>query len=192
LVKRAISPFFILLKQIMGKQKKQRTKNSQQNSPSGFTGAGEKRKTIPKIWQLAEPLCAAEGVDLIHIEYQRESGGRILRLYIEKPGGVNIDDCTAINQQLSDLLDIKLETDTAYTLEVSSPGPERPLSRASDFERFSGYTAKIRVSRPINGQKNFTGILAGYSDETIWLRIDDEILGISHSQIIKARLVNYI
>ncbi len=152
----------------------------------------KEREVESRVWELAEPLCASEGVELIHIEYQRESTGRILRVYIEKPGGVNLDDCSAVSQQLSDILDIKLETDAAYTLEVSSPGPERPLSRPSDFERFRGYRSKIRLSRPINGQKNFTGVLAGYSDETVWLTIDDETLGIAHSQIIKARLVNYI
>jgi len=191
LVKRAICPFFIFLKQAMGK-KKQTAKKSPPETPSGHSGVEEEREIVSRVWVLADPLCAAEGAELIHIEYQREAGGRILRVYIEKPGGVSLDDCSNISQQLSDLLDIKLETEASYTLEVSSPGPQRPLSRASDFERFRGHKAKIRVSRPINGQKNFTGALAGYSDKTVWLKIGDETLGIAHSQIIKARLVNYI
>jgi ribosome maturation factor RimP len=175
----------------MGK-KKPVAKSPPREAPAGPAGTDNERDLVSRVWELAEPLCAAEGVELIHIEYQRESGGRILRLYIEKPGGVSLDDCSAVSQQLSDILDIKLETEAAYTLEVSSPGPERPLSRASDFDRFRGYTAKIRVSRPIHGQKNFTGVLAGYSDDTVWLSIGTETVGIARSQITKARLVNYI
>src|SRR6056297_1983598 len=175
----------------MGK-KKQTAKKSPPETPSGHSGVEEEREIVSRVWVLADPLCAAEGAELIHIEYQREAGGRILRVYIEKPGGVSLDDCSNISQQLSDLLDIKLETEATYTLEVSSPGPERPLSRSADFDRFRGYTAKIRVSPPINGQKNFTGVLAGYSDDTVWLTMDTETVGMSRSQIIKARLVNYI
>lgn len=153
--------------------------------------AGES-EIVAQTWALAEPLCAAEGMELIHVEYQREAGGRILRVYVEKPGGVSLDDCTTVSRQLSDILDLKLATEAPYTLEVSSPGAQRPVSRAADFERFRGYKAKIRVSRPINGQKNFTGMLAGYSDQTVWLTIGGETIGIAHSEIIKARLVNYI
>jgi len=150
------------------------------------------REIVSQVWDLASPLCAAEGVELVHVEFQRESGGRILRLYIEKPGRVNLDDCAVVSQQLSDILDIKLTADAPYTLEVSSPGARRPISRAIDFDRFRGYTAKIRVARPINGQKNFTGVLAGYSDATVWLTLGQETIGIAHSEIIKARLVNCI
>ena len=175
----------------MGK-KKPLSKDSSRETASGAGESEKTREIVSRVWALADPLCASEGVALIHIEYQRESGGRILRLYIERPGGVSLDDCSAVSQQLSDILDIKLETDAAYTLEVSSPGPERPLSRTVDFERFRGYTAKLRLASPINGQKNFTGVLAGYSDETVWLTIGDETMGFAHSQILKARLVNYI
>lgn len=150
------------------------------------------REIESRVWELAAPICAAEGVDLVHIEFQREAGGRKLRLYIEKAGGVSLDDCALVSQQLSDILDIKLASEDPYTLEVSSPGARRPISLAGDFDRFRGYTTKIRVSQPINGQKNFTGVLAGYFDATVWLTLGQETIGIAHSQIIKARLVNYI
>ncbi len=152
----------------------------------------QERKTTALVWELAEPLCASEGAELIHVEYQREAGGRILRLYIEKPEGVGLDDCTAISRQLSDILDIKLDTEEPYTLEVSSPGPQRPLSRQSDFDRFSGYKAKIKVFRPINGRKNFTGVLEGYSNGRVLLKVDEETIGIEYSEISRARLVDYI
>ncbi len=190
--KTGILPVFYLLKAVFMGKKKTAAKSPPHETPTGGAGLDNEREIVSRVWELAEPLCAAEGVELIHIEYQRESGGRILRVYIEKPGGVSLDDCSAVSQQLSDILDIKLETEAAYTLEVSSPGPDRPVSRTTDFDRFQGYTAKIRVSPPINGQKNFTGVLAGYSDDTVWLTIGTETIGIARSQIIKARLVNYI
>lgn len=173
-------------------KKKAKRQNSSGESDAAQQRIDKGREIESRVWELALPLCAAEGVDLVHIEFQRESGGRKLRLYIEKPGGVSLDDCAVVSQQLSDILDIKLATEDPYTLEVSSPGAKRPVSRADDFDRFRGYTAKIRVSPPINGQKNFTGVLAGYSDATVWLTLGQETIGIAHSQIIKARLVNYI
>jgi len=175
----------------MGKKKQKTPEPAGEAVSTPETGAGES-EIIAQTWELAEPLCAAEGMELIHVEYQREAGGRILRVYVEKAGGVSLDDCTAVSRQLSDILDIKLTTEAPYTLEVSSPGAQRPVSRAADFERFRGYKAKIRVSRPINGQKNFTGMLAGFSDQTVWLTIGQETIGIAHSEITKARLVNYI
>jgi len=175
----------------MGK-KKQKIPEPAGKAVSSPESTARESEIIAQTWALAEPICAAEGMELIHVEYQRESGGRILRIYVEKAGGVSLDDCTAVSRQLSDILDIKLTTEHPYTLEVSSPGTQRPLSRAVDFERFQGWKAKIRVSRPINGQKNFTGMLAGYSDHTVWLTIGRETIGIARSEIIKARLVNYI
>ena len=155
----------------------------------------EKRITrdqvIHFVWRLADPLCTAEGMELIHVEYQREPGGWVLRLFIEKPGGVTIDDCAVISQQLGDLLDIKLGEELPYTLEVSSPGPERPLSKKTDFNRFAGQVAKIRTRRPLGGQKNFTGVLAGLVDDTVRLTLERETVAIPFQEITKARLVNY-
>ncbi|MFO7930188.1 MAG: ribosome maturation factor RimP [Thermodesulfobacteriota bacterium] len=151
--------------------------------------AGE---VIPLVWELAGPMCSAEGMDLIHVEYQREPAGWVLRLFIEKPGGVGVEDCTEISRQLDDLLDIKLETQFPYTLEVSSPGPERPLSKKSDFSRFSGNSARIRTRTPIEGQKNFKGVLAGIGeDDMIRLTLERETIAIPYLDITKARLVNY-
>ena len=147
---------------------------------------------VSKTWELAEPLCLAEGMELIHVEYQREAGGRILRLYIDKPGGISIDDCTTISSQLGDILDIKLETEHPYTLEVSSPGIDRPLSKLSDFKKFMGKTAKIRTAYPIHNQKNFKGILQGLLDENIVLQIETETVCIPYQEITKARLVNFL
>jgi ribosome maturation factor RimP len=149
------------------------------------------QKEIVSVAQsLAEPLCASEGMELVHVECQREPGGRILRLYIDRPGGVTLEDCAAISRQLGDLLDLKLEAEIAYILEVSSPGIERPLSKLSDFEKFTGKTARIRTTSAINGQKNFTGTLSGVMDGRVHLQIEAETVLIPHEDISKARLVN--
>jgi len=176
-------------------------KKARKNTKGGYTGKAPTprpeggvnlKKTediVAKAWELAEPLCLSEGMELIHVEFQRESGGRILRLYIDKPGGVNVDDCATVSSQLGDILDIKLDTEFPYTLEVSSPGIDRPLSRISDFEKFTGNTAKIRTAYPINNQKNFKGVLRGVLDDNIALQTDTETVMIPFRDITKAKLV---
>jgi ribosome maturation factor RimP len=113
-----------------------------------------------------------------------------LRLYIDKPGGVTLEDCAAISRQLGDVLDVNLSTVDTYNLEVSSPGPERPLGRPEDYERFKGAPAKIRTIRALNGQKNFTGILGGLAEDAVLLRINEQTLAIPLAEISMARLVN--
>ena len=147
--------------------------------------------TVAQVWQLAEPLCRSEGMDLVFVEYQRENSGPTLRLYLDKPGGVSLDDCAMVSRQLSDVLDVGLETQSPYRLEVSSPGLQRPLGKIEDFERFRGEQAKIKTFRPINGQKNFTGVLDGISGQTIRLKIDNQAITIALDDIVKAHLINF-
>ena len=158
--------------------------------PEGVVYLKKPEDIVAKAWELAEPLCLSEGMELVHVEFQRESGGRILRLYIDKPGGITVDDCATVSSQLGDMLDIKLDTEFPYTLEVSSPGIDRPLSKFSDFKKFAGNIAKIRTACPINGQKNFKGILRGVLDENIILQTDTETVMIPFRDITKAKIVN--
>jgi len=159
-----------------------------QETASAVTAPSE---VMAVVRELAEPLCNVEGTELIHVEYQREVGGRVLRLYVDKPGGITLGDCALISSQLGDILDLKLETEEPYTLEVSSPGVDRPVSRLSDFEKFKGELAKIKIASPINGQKKFKGILSGVIDSEIQLKTEKESVAIPFQDIIKARLVNY-
>ena len=141
---------------------------------------------------LAGPVCATDGLELVHVEYLRETDGRKLRLYIDKPGGVGLDDCIRVTRSLSDLLDVELEEDYGpYNLEVSSPGVDRPLVKPADFQRFQGKTAKIRTSRAIDGQKNFTGTLKGTTPGTALLESDGRTIEIPFAEIARARLFNY-
>ncbi len=149
------------------------------------------QKVFQKTKNIAEALCEDEDLELVHIEYQREPGGRTLRVYIDKPGGVTLDDCVLVNRQLSDILDVRLEHEWSYNLEISSPGPDRPLGKATDFERFKGESAKIRICEPIRGQRNFRGILCGISEGMVKLQDTDRSIAIPYAKITRARLINY-
>jgi ribosome maturation factor RimP len=148
------------------------------------------KEIVARAWALGEPLCESRGMELIHVEFQREPGGRVLRLYIDKPGGVRLDDCVGVSRELGDLLDVSLDESGAYNLEVSSPGPERPIGKKVDFERFMGSRAKIRITRPMDGQRNFKGVLMGLSEDGVLLQTADRTVAIPCEEISRARLVN--
>ena len=152
-------------------------------------GAAE-NPIIERVWHLAEPLCRGEGVELVHVEYGREHGGRTLRIYLDKSDGITLDDCAGISRQLSDILDVGLETEGAYRLEVSSPGIPRPLGKMDDFEHHKGGQVKIRTIRPIDGRKNFTGILTGVSGSTVRLSVDSRPVAIAFTDIAKAHITH--
>ena len=105
-----------------------------------------------------------------------------------------LDDCASISRELSDLFDVYLDEKTAlgpYRLEVSSPGTDRPIGKKSDFGRFQGCRAGIRTTRPMNGQKNFSGIIAGISKGSVDLQTEKETVSIPFEEIARARLINY-
>lgn len=152
-------------------------------------GSKKERRIIARVYALGDPLCEAEGMELVHVEYQREPRGRTLRLYIDKPGGTTLDDCVNISRQVSDLLDVSIEDIGAYHLEVSSPGIERPLGRERDFVRFKGEKAHIKTSRPVEGKKTFKGVLGGVSDGAVVLTTGDRTVAIPFEEIRRARLI---
>jgi ribosome maturation factor RimP len=118
-----------------------------------------------KIRQLAEPVVASEGMDLIHVECVKMHTRWIIRLFLDKENGVTLDDCTNISNQLGDLFDIREVIKGAYTLEVSSPGFDRPISRDQDFVKYKGSKVNIKTNIKIEGVKNFHGILSDYIEE---------------------------
>jgi len=146
-------------------------------------------KIILQIWDLIEPLCEAEGMELVQVEYQREAGGRVLRLFVDRPGGVTLDDCIQISRQAGDVLEVCLENMGPYRLEVSSPGTNRPLVKQLDYERFKGRQAKIKTTQALNGQKNFKGVLAGISEGLVKLAVEGNTITIPIMEIAKAHLV---
>ena len=112
-------------------------------------------------------------MELVHLEMRRESGGMVVRLFIDKEGGVTLDDCAHVSRQVSARLDADDPIEGRYTLEVSSPGLDRPLSRDRDFERFSGHRVKVTTESPIDGQRNFIGRLNGLMAGAVHLVLED-------------------
>jgi ribosome maturation factor RimP len=147
------------------------------------------QKVIAQVWSLAEPVCAAEGLELIQVEYQREAAGRILRIYLDKPGGIRLEDCVEVSRQLGDILDVNLADAGPYNLEVTSPGPQRPIARMRDFDKYKGRRIKIKTNKALNGRKNFTGVLLGLAGEMVNLQLGEQTIAISWPDISKARLV---
>lgn len=140
------------------------------------------------VRKIAEPLCQAEQIEFIHAERVSDRGKTIVRIYIDKPGGITIEDCVYMNRQLGDLLDINLEDLGQYNLEISSPGPNRPLTKPSDFERFKGKKISVEIVEPVNGRKKFKGVIEGIKEGNIILSIDQQSVEIDYDKISKARL----
>jgi ribosome maturation factor RimP len=172
------------------KTKRHKSETKFMDNRSRRFGSRKQKDIIKQVEALAEPLCDSEGLELVHVEYQREPGGRILRLYIDRAGGVTLDDCANVSRQLNDVLDVYLDDIGSYNLEVTSPGPQRPLSKLQDYERFKGRRAKIKTWQPINDQKNFTGIIMGVAAEQIKLSSNEKTVVIPFGDISKARLVD--
>ena len=126
-------------------------------------------KVTDTVAQLALPYVQAAGCTLWDVEYIKEAGEWYLRVYIDKEGGVSIEDCEAVSRPLSDKLDEADPIPGSYTFEVSSAGAERPLKRPSDFQRFLGHPVLVKTYKPKDGRKEFAGTLAGYDNGAVLL-----------------------
>ena len=123
---------------------------------------------------LVLPIIEKNKFELVDVEYVKEGSNWYLRVYIDKEGGINIDDCELVSRALSDLLDEKDFIEDAYILEVSSPGLGRPLKKEKDFARSIGEEVEIRTYRAIDRQKEFIGILVEYDKDTVTIEYEDE------------------
>src|SRR5581483_3031014 len=137
------------------------------------------------IAELLEKTLAGLSYELV--DFERANRDRLLRVFIDKVGGVTVDDCAWISNHLTRLFAV--EGVNYDRLEVSSPGLDRPLRRLQDFQRFQGEKAQVRVGIPINGRKNFTGVLKGTDGEHVKLEVEGTLLSIELSSVNKARLV---
>jgi ribosome maturation factor RimP len=147
-----------------------------------------------KIRQLAEPVIADEGMELIHVECIKMHTRWIIRLYLDKENGVTLGDCTAVSSQLGDIFDIHDLIKGAYTLEVSSPGLDRPISRDQDFEKYKKAKVHIKTGAKIEGMRNFHGILLDYIEENgqkvVLIDISGKTYRIPRREIAKANLAD--
>lgn len=143
---------------------------------------------IEKIKEVALPLCLAENFEFVHLEYVTGDRDNIVRIYLDKPGGITLDDCVYISRQLGDLIDVQIEDIGRYRLEVSSPGPNRPLNKKEDFQRFKGERVKIWTTELIENKKKFTGILEIINDDSVVIAVDEKKVEIKDHAISKAIL----
>ena len=145
-------------------------------------------KITDKVTELARPVVEEEGCSLWDVEYVREAGCWYLRIFIDKEGGVGIDDCERISRRLDPLLDEADPIPDSYVFEVGSAGAERELKRPGDFEQFMGHEAEVKTYKPVNGSKAFVGTLAGYADGAVTLRVGAENMTFEKNRIALVRL----
>ncbi|HJQ27169.1 MAG TPA: ribosome maturation factor RimP [Blastocatellia bacterium] len=148
--------------------------------------AGLNREAINEI---IERVTAREGLELVHWETVGPRNHFVLRIFIDKPGGVTLGDCERVSNQVGTLFDVEDLIPNQYTLEVSSPGIERGLYKRADYERFTGSRVRLRTAAPINGQRNFKGKLLGISGDLVSLEADTAgRIDIPFEQIAKANI----
>lgn len=131
-----------------------------------------------KTEELLIPIMEQHQFELVDVEYVKEGQAWYLRAYIDKPGGINVEDCVMVSRRLSEILDEQDYVEEAYILEVSSPGLGRPLKKEKDFERSLGKEVEIRTYRMIDKQKEFIGILKEYDKETVSISCEDDAVKI--------------
>ena len=138
---------------------------------------------------LFEPVVESMGYELVGVEFHGSEHHGVLRVYIDSANGITVDDCAAVSHQISALLDVEDPIAQAYDLEVSSPGINRPLFKRSDYERFSGEKAKIKLAVALDGRRNFSGVLQGVDDENcVVIDVDNEVFKLPLQNIAKANL----
>lgn len=145
-------------------------------------------KITEQVASFAQPIVEANGCSLWDVEYVREGSERFLRLYIDKEGGVNINDCEAIARAVDPILDEKDPIPESYHFEVCSAGLERPLKRPGDFEKFMGRPILVKLYRPRNGLKEIPGILRGYDEGKVTVEAGKETITFEKSEVALVRL----
>lgn len=143
---------------------------------------------LKQIESLAGPVIEASGVSLVELQFRRETRGWVLRLLIDREGGITLKDCQQVSQELSALLDVESLIDHSYTLEVSSPGLDRPLKKEEDFIRFKGKRVRVQTSEPWEGQRNFEGELQGLEEGWVKLMVGSKEVKVPFGCIAKANL----
>ena len=147
------------------------------------------RQVPGHLQAIIAPVVESLECELVGIEYGRQGRNGLLRIYIDKEGGVDVKDCQRVSHQLSGVLDVEDVIKEQYQLEVSSPGLDRPLFTLEHFERFAGHKAKLTLVSPIEGQRKFKGTLQGVEDGQVIVNIGDNELVLSLNAIDKANLI---
>ena len=148
----------------------------------------KQQQVIEAIWTLIEPVAETEGFELVEVEYRREAPGWVLRLFIDQPQGVTVEDCVQMSRLIGDLLDVNDIIQTSYHLEVSSPGLNRPLRKARHYRQQLGRVIELRTHRPFDNRRNFRGILQSAEEDHIRLDCEGHVYDIPLGEVEKARL----
>ena len=146
------------------------------------------REFVRRAWRELEPHVAEQGFELIELEFAGQGGRGVMRLYVDREGGVTIDDCVVVSQVLGPVLDAADFVPDHYVLEVSSPGIDRPLRRPGDFERFAGEPVVLKSVAPVDGRKRFKGVLKGFEDGAVRVECDDRTYAIAIDNVQRANL----
>ena len=149
-----------------------------------------REEIVARIDEIAQRVGGPEGIEIVDVQLLGAGRGRVLRIFIDRPQGVSHADCEFISQQVGTILDVEdVIPGDSYTLEVSSPGLERKLNKAKDFERFVGQKARVVLREPVENQRRWEGKLAGFSDGIVALEPSDgRIVRFSLTQVEKANL----
>jgi ribosome maturation factor RimP len=141
-----------------------------------------------KLIELLEGPVQNLGYELVDVEVHTSNNG-LLRVYIDRDAGINLDDCEVVSHQISAVLDVEDPMPGRYVLEVSSPGSDRPLRTIEHFERYRSQMVRIKLSQSLNGQRNFKGRLLDVEDNDVLVSVDDEVIRLSHADIASAQLL---
>lgn len=159
-----------------------------------MTGIGQE-SVVERARRTLEPVLVRDGYEVVEVEWVRGGGRFTLRIFIDKPGGVGIDDCQLVSRTIEPILDVEDFIEPAYDLEVSSPGLDRPLRTPEHFARYAGQRVHVKAYGPVAGtapgsppRKNWTGTLRGFADGIVLVDVDGVPHRIPHDQIAKARL----
>jgi ribosome maturation factor RimP len=147
-----------------------------------------KTNIVEKVEEIITPCVQESGLELVDVEFVKEGGSWYLRIFIDKPGGIDLEDCGQLSQKIDRLLDEKDLIPQSYHLEVSSPGIERPLKKISDYNRFAGELALITTFVPFDGKKKITGRITAARGDDIVIDSDGKELSIPFRQVASARL----
>ena len=148
-----------------------------------------KAPVTQSVTELIEPGLLADGLELVDVEFKKEGKNWILRIYIDREGGVTLSDCQKVSRLAGDLIEVEEVIEPVYTLEVSSPGLNRVLKKEKDFLKYSGKKIYVQCHAPMDGRKKFTGILTGFIDQLIHLEMDGQHYTIPLNLVAKANLV---
>ena len=151
----------------------------------------EEGELIGRLWELVEPVIAARGMEVLDIEYRRESIGWVLRIFLDSERGITVDDCAGISRVVGDMLDATDLIPTAYNLEVSSPGIDRPLRKLEHFQKHIGDIIEVRTISTVQNRRNFTGVLKEASPQGLVVQCDSQDYSLGMELIERARLLYF-